>query len=158
MILQALKEYYDRVAADPESVIAPEGWEWKEIPFIIVLDNHGNLLQIEDTREGEGKKKRGKLFLVPQSVKRTSDIAANLLWETANYVFGIVNTESLDNEKASKALLRASEQKQAFVERIKNELPQTPHIKAIITFLTTITKEKLERKMHGKIFIHLILL
>lgn len=146
MILQALKEYYDRVAADPESVIAPEGWEWKEIPFIIVLDNHGNLLQIEDTREGEGKKKRGKLFLVPQSVKRTSGIAANLLWETANYVFGIVNTESLDNEKASKALLRASEQKQAFVERIKNELPQTPHIKAIITFLTTITKEKLEKE------------
>lgn len=146
MILQALKEYYDRVAADPESVIAPEGWEWKEIPFIIVLDNHGNLLQIEDTREGEGKKKRGKLFLVPQSVKRTSGIAANLLWETANYVFGIVNTEGLDNEKASKALLRASEQKQAFVERIKNELPQNPHIKAIITFLTSVTKEKLEKE------------
>lgn len=36
MILQALKEYYDRKASDPESDIAPEGWRWKEIPFIIV--------------------------------------------------------------------------------------------------------------------------
>ena len=41
MILQALKEYYDRKAkpvgksgpADPESGIAPLGWEWKRIPF-----------------------------------------------------------------------------------------------------------------------------
>ena len=31
MILQALKEYYDRKAADPASGIAPLGWEWKEI-------------------------------------------------------------------------------------------------------------------------------
>ena len=32
MILQALKDYYDRKAADPESGIAPLGWERKEIP------------------------------------------------------------------------------------------------------------------------------
>lgn len=88
MILQALKEYYDRKAADPDSEMAPQGWERKEIPFIIVLDNEGNLIQIEDTREGEGKKKRAKTFLVPQAVKKTSGIAANLLWDTAGYVFG----------------------------------------------------------------------
>ena len=32
MILQALYDYYERKAADPESTVAPEGWEWKEIP------------------------------------------------------------------------------------------------------------------------------
>ena len=37
MILQALKEYYDRKAADPDSGIAPLGWEWKEIPFVFVI-------------------------------------------------------------------------------------------------------------------------
>ena len=41
MILQALKEFYDRKAADPNSGIAPLGWEWKEIPFLIVLKNDG---------------------------------------------------------------------------------------------------------------------
>ena len=30
MILQALKDYYDRKAADPESGIASLGWERKE--------------------------------------------------------------------------------------------------------------------------------
>jgi hypothetical protein len=52
MILQALKEYYDRRASDPESGIAPPGWERKEIPFVLVLDRAGNLIQIEDTRQG----------------------------------------------------------------------------------------------------------
>ena len=38
MILQALYEYYQRKAADPESTIAPRGLEWKEIPYLILID------------------------------------------------------------------------------------------------------------------------
>ena len=30
MILHSLYDYYQRKAADPESRIAPEGFEWKE--------------------------------------------------------------------------------------------------------------------------------
>jgi CRISPR-associated protein Csd1 len=146
MILQALKGYYDRMAADPESGIAPEGWEWKEIPFVVVLNTEGKLLQIEDTREGEGKKKRGKLFLVPQSVKKTSGIAANLLWDVAGYVFGIANTEALDGEKVEKAMARAPKQKEAFIARIKDEIPQIPKAKAILSFLSTVGKERLEQE------------
>ncbi|HDR15909.1 MAG TPA: hypothetical protein ENN79_10595, partial [Desulfobacteraceae bacterium] len=41
MILQALKEYYDRKADDPDSEMAPPGFEWKEIPFILVLKADG---------------------------------------------------------------------------------------------------------------------
>src|SRR3990172_7182054 len=109
MILQALKEYYDRRASDPESGIAPVGWERKEIPFVIVLDRNGNLIQIEDTREGEGKKKRAKAFLVPQAVKKTSGVAANLLWDVAGYVFGV-------DQKGKPE--RAADQRKAFLERI----------------------------------------
>ncbi|MGO8695702.1 MAG: type I-C CRISPR-associated protein Cas8c/Csd1 [Rectinemataceae bacterium] len=145
MILQALKEYYDRKAADPESGIAPEGWEWKDIPFIVVLDLKGNLKQIEDTREGEGKKKRGKSFLVPQGVKKTSGVAANLLWDVAGYVFGIANTEGLDDDKTRKATLRAPEQKTAFIERIKNDLPETARTKAVLGFLSASEREILEQ-------------
>ena len=61
MILQALKEYYDRKAADPDSGIAPLGWEQKEIPFLIVLREDGSLVRVEDTRENVGKKKRAKV-------------------------------------------------------------------------------------------------
>ena len=44
MILQALYEYYQRKAADPGSTIAPHGLEWKEIPYLILIDKKGNFL------------------------------------------------------------------------------------------------------------------
>ena len=90
MILQALKEYYDRKAADPDSGIAPEGWENKEIRFVITLDKMGNALLLEDTEEIVNKKKRSKAFLVPQAVKRANAIASNLLWDNPEYALGVV--------------------------------------------------------------------
>ena len=39
MILQSLKGYYDRVAADPGSGIPRPGWEYKEICSLIVVDD-----------------------------------------------------------------------------------------------------------------------
>jgi CRISPR-associated protein Csd1 len=123
MILQALKEYYDRKAADPESSIAPIGWEWKEIPFIIVLDKKGSFVQFEDTREGEGIKKRGKSYLVPQGEKKSVNIAANLLWGPPDYIFGIEDR-------------RGENKKKAFFNRIHEELPNTEKKAALIKFLS----------------------
>ena len=48
MILQALYEYYQRKAADPGSTIAPRGLEWKEIPYLILIDKKGNFLELQD--------------------------------------------------------------------------------------------------------------
>ena len=73
MILQALKDYYDRKSSDPDGGIAPVGFEYKEIPFVIVLDEQGNFIQIEDTRYQDGKRIRSKEFLVPKAEKRTVD-------------------------------------------------------------------------------------
>ena len=90
MILQALYDYYQRKAADPESGIAPEGWEWREIPFLVVIDPAGNFVRFQDTREGEGRQMRARKFLVPTlGEKKGSGIKANMLWETLEYVFGI---------------------------------------------------------------------
>jgi CRISPR-associated protein Csd1 len=89
MILQALKEYYDRKAADTDSDIAPPGWEWKEISYIILLDKDGKPTNIESTVEGSGKNKKVKRFLLPQSVKRTVGVASNLLWDGPEYALGI---------------------------------------------------------------------
>ncbi len=89
MILQALKEYYDRKAADPESQIAPPGFEWKEIPFVLVLNHEGSPVSLNPTYEGAGKAKRAKRYLVPQAVKKTSGIASNLLWDNPEYALGV---------------------------------------------------------------------
>ncbi len=39
MILQELARYYERKANDSETALAPEGFEQKEIPFVILLDD-----------------------------------------------------------------------------------------------------------------------
>lgn len=104
MILQALKEYYDR-----NSDLPREGWEWKEIPFVVVLDASGIPVNICSTVEGSGKTKRAKRFLVPQGVKKTSGIASNLLWENPEYALGVTI-------KGSPA--RVGEQHEAFKHRV----------------------------------------
>lgn len=91
MILQALYDYYQRKAADPESNIAPKGYEWKEIPFIIVIDKEGNFINLEDTRSGEGRLRRAKSFLVLKTKGRPGSKAseiANVLWDHWGYVLG----------------------------------------------------------------------
>ena len=90
MILQSLKDYYDRKAADAESGIAPPGWSLKELPFLIVLNAAGDVVNVEDTREMDGKKKRAKSFLVAQEIKRSSGVASNFLWDNVEYVTGTV--------------------------------------------------------------------
>ncbi len=84
MILQALKEYYERKPDLPRL-----GFEKKEIPYIIVLNGDGEPVDLLPTHEGEGKKRRAKSYLVPQAVKRSVGIAANLLWDNPEYVLGI---------------------------------------------------------------------
>lgn len=146
MILLALKEYYDRKAADPESNIAPPGWEWKEIPFVLVLDETGSLVQIEDTREGQ--QNRGKKFLVPQAEKKTSGIKANLLWDTPAYVFGIQDLEGLFEKEKERKRQRLPQQRTAFLDRIRNDLPDTAKQKALISFLENATEEHLSEYSH----------
>ncbi len=135
MILHALQDFYVRKADEPGSKIAPLGWEHKEIPFIIVLSENGDFVGIEDTREGEGKSKRAKSFLVPQGVKRSSGIKANLLWDVAGYVFGL---DLKGNPR------RALEQKEAFIDRLEAELGDLPIVQRIVTFLRRVSLEELK--------------
>lgn len=89
MILQALKEYYDRKASDAESDIAPEGFERKPIPFLIVIGRNGKFINLEDTRERIGNRFIAKTFLVPRSKPRSGSLSYKttfLLWDHTGYV------------------------------------------------------------------------
>lgn len=128
MILQALKEYYDRKASDPDSGIAPPGFEWKEIPFVIVLDEAGGLVNVESTLEGEGKQRRAKRFLLPQAVKRSANVSANLLWDNPEYVLGAALKGKPD---------RVEEQSRSFKERIESlEAGDDVGVQAVLRFLS----------------------
>ncbi len=113
MILQALNDYYRR---KPAGDLAPEGFEFKEIPFVLVLSRDGRLLEIEDTRSGEGKARRAKTFVVPKAVRRTVGVAANLMWDNAEYALGLACAER------STTAERLQEQHLSFVARINDDL------------------------------------
>lgn len=86
MILQALCDYYERKPDLPRL-----GFETKGIPFVIELNSAGEFVQFEDTRLTEGRKKVARKFVVPQGLKKSSGVAANLLWGNSEYVLGITN-------------------------------------------------------------------
>ena len=137
MILQALAGYYRRMAEEGSRDVAPEGFEKKEIPFLIVIDKAGNFVDLSDTRDGSGKKKQGRVFTVPKGVKKASGIAANLLWDTPNYVLGF---PKIDTKKETKKdpVETARQQKEAFSRKITEELPNAltdEGIKAVLAFL-----------------------
>lgn len=96
MILQALKEYYDRKAADPDSGIAPPGWVAQRIDYLITIDKAGNIVgSLERLREKRGGKKEiGWPCLVPNIGKQAlkhcnSGKDANLLWDNCGFVLGV---------------------------------------------------------------------
>ena len=134
MILQALYDYYQRKAADPESNIAPRGFERKQIPFIIVIDNEGNFINLEDTRSGEGKQKRAKSFLVIKTKSRTGSKAsetANVFWDHWGYLLGQPKDET---EKAKED---AKKQNYSFVGQVKlfsEKYSENIQFKAVIKF------------------------
>ena len=143
MILQALYNYYLRKAADPTSQIAPEGWEWKEIPFLVVIDEEGHFRALQDTREGEGKKRRSKKFLVLQGEKRTVGIKAFLLWDNVEYALGANPRERND----------VAERHDAFKKRIREELGSfagVAPVKAVLAFLETDPLGQIEGDPNGQ--------
>jgi CRISPR-associated protein Csd1 len=140
MILQALNDYYWRKLGDPDPAkrLPAFGLEEKEIPFILEITRDGRLVQLRDTRSQDGKKKVGQRFLVPQAVKRVRNVAANLLWDTVEYVLG-VDTRGKPE--------RVLEQHAAFLARLE-QLPEATRlddgIVAVQAFFATFQAEQLE--------------
>ena len=134
MILQSLNEYYRRKCDDPDPAqrLPSFGLEQKEIPFVLEITAEGALIQLLDTRAlNEKKKKVAQIFRVPQGVKKTSGVAANLLWDTLEYVLGV---DTKGNP------VRVAEQHKKFKARIE-ALPQSARddagIQAVIKFFKT---------------------
>ena len=133
MILHALTQYYQRKAKS-DGGVAPEGFENKEIPFIIVIDKEGKFIQLEDTRELKNKKKIARTFLVPKGLGRSgrkSYEVSNLLWDHSGYVLGY--SEDKDQERVDKQHASFT----AKVNELKQALPSDEGIAAVAIFLVS---------------------
>lgn len=135
MILQALAGYYDRRAE--EGSVAPEGFKRVEIPFLIVLNQKGEFVGLQDTRTPSGKKLLAKPFLVPEERGRSGSKAwqtANLLWDHYGYVLEWPKSESEEH----KAMAR--KQHGAFVVEVKKlyaAYPDDVEVGAVCRFLAS---------------------
>ena len=148
MILHALTRYYQRKAASDGNV-APEGFENKEIPFVIVLDKAGKFIQLEDTREQQGKKKIGRKFLVPKGLGRAGSKSyevSNTLWDHYGYVLAHPKE---DDEKSD---ILAQNQHKSFiakVDELKQALPDDAGIQAVSAFLAQADEVAKVRQAEG---------
>jgi CRISPR-associated protein Csd1 len=146
MILQALYEYYQRKSNSDKSSIASEGFEKKEIPFIIVIDKDGNFLDLQFT--GDSQNKKGKSFSVPKSIGRPGKNGwqiAFLLWDHYGYVL------AHPKSKSEKDVQTALKQNKSFVEKIlslPDNIKNEEKIQAIIKFY--------ENKQNSLVFKHQI--
>lgn len=142
MILHALTQYYRRKATFGN--IAPEGFEYKEIPFVIVIDKQGKFIAFEDTRELQNKKKTARSFLVPKGLGRSgkkSYEVSNILWDHYGYVLayaGEKEQEQADNQHRSFI---------AKVNEFKQALPDDEGIVAVAAFLAS-NEEKAKVMQH----------
>lgn len=101
MILQSLYEYYQRKVNTGSADAAPQGFEWKSLPFLVVIDREGQFLSIEDTREESTPK--GRKFLLPRAEQHSGSnswATTNFLWDHIGYVLGHAKSDGDEAKNA----------------------------------------------------------
>lgn len=99
MILSALTEYYYRLASSNESNVPAFGFSEQKIDYVLVLSEHGELVDVVPNFTDE-KQPKPKLMNVPRPEKRTSGVKPNFLWDKTAYVLGV----GLPKDKKSEAV------------------------------------------------------
>jgi len=149
MILQSLKNYYDRMIEDSDSKVAPPGFSSQKIHFSLVIERDGKLKQIKDLREGDDQKRRPVDMIVPEpvEVKRTANIEPNFLWDNSSYVLGIDSIDeslpSHDKEKRTSRVRLYFESFKSFHKEMADKCEDIG-LKAVVEFLEQWKTEMLE--------------
>lgn len=142
-MLTQLVGYYNRCNANPQTELPAQGFEEKPIPFLILIDQNGEFINLQDTRmpSNKGKKLIAKSYLVPQSKIRSgakSYATANILWDHGGYVLNQPKLEKVDAKPTEKAINDAKNQHDSFkklVDDIAQDLPNDAGVQAIKKFL-----------------------
>ncbi len=88
MILQSLYNYYNQLRDSNQQLLPPYGFAKVKIHFVLVLNENGEIVQVQDIREQNKGKYYPKELLAPEGVIRSSGILPNFLWDNSGYVLG----------------------------------------------------------------------
>ena len=136
MILKALYDYYNRCGD-----LAPTGMEYKEISFLVVIDEEGNFKRLE--RRGDAK--NGQKFLVMNGVRSGTTPKPNLFWDNVEYVFDYCKeqadvqeeTDEAAKKKLENKIAKAHAKNLALIEKFKeiaNQFPEEIELRAVCDF------------------------
>ncbi|WP_051949378.1 type I-C CRISPR-associated protein Cas8c/Csd1 [Methylosinus sp. PW1] len=134
-MLAALVRRYERMAAKGEAPVP--GYSSEKIAYGVTLAADGSVVDAVPL----GELVKGKLvpesMIVPQPVKRTVGIAANLLWDKTSYVFGATDPAKESKRAAKKGLRPGAEEFGAFRQRQHEAIGETEDVglKAFLAFL-----------------------
>ncbi|WP_338844732.1 type I-C CRISPR-associated protein Cas8c/Csd1 [Massilia sp. W12] len=136
MILQSLLELYQRRMNDPDPAqrLPAYGFEEKPLPYLIVIDQSGALVTVKCTLSDD-KKPVAQSYLVPQGVKKTSGVAANLLWDSVEYALGIDTRGKPERVQEMHAAFRAR------IHALSADAQADPGLQALQSFLDRLPQE-----------------
>ena len=141
MILQALYEYAQRKG----DALPEDGFESKELKFLIKIKEDGTFVRLEDVRQEKDGKFIGRIYQVPQSIKRSGSKSYEttfLLWDHYGYILNEPKKEK--GESNEKAISDAAKQNHTFIESL-NSLPDSlkkdKGVAAIISFYEKYQKD-----------------
>ena len=130
MILQALVDYYEQLAA--QGRITKPGWAKVKVSWALEINENGQLLDVLPLRtpSSDGKKMLPREMELPTPVKRSSGVSANFLWDNSSYVLGL---DSKGKEKrAAECYAAASSLHQELLSGV-----ESPAARAITAFFQT---------------------
>jgi len=105
MILQALNRYYDILFNDEQLKIS-YGYTMIGVSFALNLSEEGELLDVlplfQKVQRGKKEVEVPRSMILPQRMKRASNIAPNFLWDNNVYVLGISDRDETKPEYSCK--------------------------------------------------------
>lgn len=130
MILQALTDYYERLAQDPEQDVAPFGYSRQKVSFAIVINLDGTLVQFSDWRSSDDGKPRPQMLTLPgQSKPSGQGINPCFLWDQSAYLLGF-KADDPKPERTRQAFEAFRDRHLALESKIND-----PHFSAVCRFL-----------------------
>lgn len=139
MILKALYDYYHR-----SGDLAPAGLEYKEIAFLIVIDEDGNFIRLEDRRKEDSRSSSKSLVVKGM---RSSNIKPYQFWDNVEYVLNYTKDhpelgeeDQLDEKKVKArhdAISKAAAKHCAFIEKCRStsgQFPDNAKFRAVCSF------------------------
>ena len=140
MVLQALNQYYEILASDPESNIAPFEYSSANVSFALNLSREGRLLNIfplfETVQRGKKTFDVPLRLVVPEQVKRSSGISTNFLCDNAAYVLGLSGKKEDDPQYGLK---RFEAFRQLHITLLRDV--DSPAAQAVLAFLNSYTPQ-----------------